>query len=115
MITVVIGRSEDGRIRSLEISGHSGYAESGKDIICAAISMLGQTTIASLKELTGLEVEYEIYEENAFLGCKVYMPANSDNKDHIRASAILDSFLIGCKNTAESYGNKYIKIKNTII
>ncbi len=115
MITVVIGGSEDGRIRGFEISGHSGYAENGKDIICAAISILGQTTIASIIELTDLKVEYEIDEGKASLKCRVYLLEARDNKDHIKASAILDSFVIGCRNTAGSYGKKYIKIRNTII
>lgn len=115
MITVVIGGSEDGRIRGFEISGHSGYAESGEDIICAAISVLGQTAIVSLKELTDLRVEYEIDEGETSLKCRVYLHENRDNNDHIKASAILDSFVIGCRNTADSYGKKYIKIRNTII
>ncbi len=29
---------ENGLIRSLSISGHAGYAEKGKDLVCAAVS-----------------------------------------------------------------------------
>lgn len=35
----------DGREFSIESRGHSGYAESGKDIVCAGISTLLQTLI----------------------------------------------------------------------
>ena len=115
MINIVINRSEDGSERGFSISGHSGYAESGSDIICAAISVLGQTAIASLTERTDLKVEYRIDEETALLTCKVILPRDNMDGEHIKASAILDSFETGCRYTAESYGKKYIKISNTII
>ncbi len=37
MITAVFSRA-DGRYVSFEVSGHSGLAESGSDILCAAVS-----------------------------------------------------------------------------
>lgn len=37
----------------LMISGHAGYAETGKDIVCAGISALFLTLCDSLEELTG--------------------------------------------------------------
>ena len=42
------------------ITGHAGYEEPGKDIVCAAVSVLVQTLAASAKRLTAdrLEVEY---------------------------------------------------------
>ena len=33
---------------ALEIRGHAGYAEKGKDIVCAAVSVLWGTLLASL-------------------------------------------------------------------
>ena len=42
------------------ITGHAGYEEPGKDLVCAAVSVLVQTLAASAKRLTAdrLEVEY---------------------------------------------------------
>lgn len=37
------------RIR-LEVTGHAGYAEAGKDIVCAAISMLTDALAGTLEE-----------------------------------------------------------------
>ena len=115
MIRIVISREDKVAARGFTISGHSGYAESGSDIICSAVSVLGQTAIAALTELTDLKVEYRIETEAAFLKCKVMLPSDSEDKDHIKASAILDTFEIGCRETAESYGKKYIGIINTRI
>lgn len=37
MINAVINRDSTGPVRSIEISGHSGYAEAGADIILSLI------------------------------------------------------------------------------
>ena len=39
---------EDNNEISLKIKGHAGYAEMGSDIVCSAISTLGQTLLAYL-------------------------------------------------------------------
>ena len=44
MITAVFSRA-DGRYVSFEVSGHSGLADSGSDILCAAVS--GATELAA--------------------------------------------------------------------
>ena len=41
----------------IEISGHAGYAEAGKDIVCAGVTALTQTLIRSLEGLTSDEIE----------------------------------------------------------
>ncbi len=43
MITIVMNPGK------VEISGHAGYAPAGQDIICAAVSAIGYTLIASLQ------------------------------------------------------------------
>ncbi|WP_337221629.1 ribosomal-processing cysteine protease Prp, partial [Vibrio cholerae] len=40
MIWVKVKTRED-RICALEITGHAGFAESGKDIVCSAVSSIG--------------------------------------------------------------------------
>lgn len=40
----------------LTVDGHAGYAESGNDIICAAVSALTQGLVHSLKALTNDEI-----------------------------------------------------------
>ena len=47
MTTVKIVR-EGGRIRSVRAEGHTGYAEAGSDIVCAALSAVIQTAALGL-------------------------------------------------------------------
>ncbi|MHB1453728.1 MAG: ribosomal-processing cysteine protease Prp [Saccharofermentanales bacterium] len=115
MISIVIGRSIDGEVRNFTISGHSGFAPEGTDILCAAISVLGQTAIASLQSLTSLDIRYRIDDADAFLRCEVALPKDPDDRQYITASAILDAFTIGCEQTAASCGKQYIGISKKVI
>ena len=54
MTRVVVCRDERG-VRSLTVSGHSGYAESGQDIVCAAVSTLVTTCANAMESVAGLE------------------------------------------------------------
>ena len=49
MTHVSIIKTRNGEYRGFNCIGHSGYAERGEDIVCAAISVLVINTINSLK------------------------------------------------------------------
>jgi len=56
---VVVRIVEDGRGRpsSFFASGHAGWAESGEDVVCAAVSTVLQTAWLGLVEVAGIAVE----------------------------------------------------------
>ena len=56
MIEIHIKKEKD-RINYIKISGHSGYAEAGSDIVCASISSICVTTVNAIVR----------YNENALL------------------------------------------------
>ncbi len=56
MIKIHIKKEND-KINYIKISGHSGYAEAGSDIVCASISSICVTTVNALVR----------YNENALL------------------------------------------------
>lgn len=89
---IVITKYED----RVTIKGHAGYAEPGKDIVCAAISTLTQTFIASVEELTAAEIKYAISNGNVDINYKGFTD---------RARVLLDSFFIGCQMIADEYPN----------
>jgi len=66
MTKVKVFMSEQG-ISGFEITGHTGYAERGQDIVCTAISALGQTAVMGLTEVIGVSCSVEI--RDAFLAC----------------------------------------------
>lgn len=48
------------RMDGITVDGHAGYAEHGKDIICATVSVLTQGLIHSLESLTDDNVSSQI-------------------------------------------------------
>ena len=90
MITVT--RHNDG----ISVKGHAGYAERGKDIVCAAVSALVQTLIQSVEDLTTDKIEYSMTPGAVLIkfGCL---------SDHSRV--LIDAFFIGIKQIADNYPN----------
>ena len=52
--------TEDNLICGYEISGHSGSAEAGQDIICAFVSSAAYMAANTLSEIVGAEIEAEV-------------------------------------------------------
>ncbi len=57
MVTVTIREDSRGRLSSFFAAGHAGWADSGEDIVCAAVSTLLQAAWLGLTEVAGVAVE----------------------------------------------------------
>ena len=57
MITVKLFKT-DGKVTGVKSFGHSGLAESGNDILCAAVSTLVQTAYLAISDIYG-KVDYK--------------------------------------------------------
>lgn len=88
MTTATITRS-GGSIIGYEIKGHTGYAEEGSDIVCAAISAIAQTALGGLTDVVGIRPKYEISENPALL--RVAIPDGAPDS----AQVILETMLVG--------------------
>lgn len=86
--------------KGMSIKGHAGYAAAGQDIVCAAVSVLVQTLIASLENLTIDRIEYEM--EAGFVEIK-------HGRLTIAARLLFDSFFIGIQMIANEYPH-YVQI-----
>ena len=71
-------------ITGFSVSGHSGSAEIGKDIICSAVSSASYMTVNTLTEIMLLNPE--IIEKDGFLGIRL-------SKDEAAAVIWQGSFL----------------------
>ena len=60
MISATIYEGENG-YAACRITGHSGQAEAGRDIVCAAVSILGCTCVNALESVCGV---VPLIEEN---------------------------------------------------
>lgn len=78
----------------IEIDGHALYDEPGKDIVCAAVSALIQTLIASIEELTQDNLQYDLMPGLANLRYKNLSTG---------AQTLVDSFFVGVRMIADEY------------
>ena len=74
---------EDDRITGFSVSGHSGYAESGSDIVCAAISAVVTMAEATINEVCGAKAKVRVKEEDARV--TLTLPASCDEEDSVQA------------------------------
>ena len=104
MIKIKIFRDKKNYIKKYTIEGHANYDEHGKDIVCAAVSVLGQTALLSLVQVCGLEersIEFSIDSKLGFLD--VNLPKNIESKVLEKTQIVLDTLIVGINSIVESY------------
>ena len=101
-------------ITGLTVSGHSGYAELGKDIVCSAISSLAQSVCVGLENVLNLKPSIKI--EDGYLECK--LPQNISEDQNQKAQVLLLTFEESVKQIllGDKKFKKYInlEVKNEI-
>lgn len=104
MIRVIMKKS-GGKLRGIRISGHANAAAHGEDIVCAAVSVLGQTMLLGVADQLGREIPYEMGEGKLSFD----LPEDLKGEESIRAEALMQTLCLGIENLQQSY-RKYIKI-----
>ncbi len=74
---------EDERITGFSVSGHSGYAEAGSDIVCAAISTAVTMAEATINEVCGAKAKVRVKEQDARV--TLTLPASCDEEETVQA------------------------------
>ena len=74
---------EDGRITGFSISGHSGYAEAGADIVCAAISAVVSMAEATINDVCGGKAKVRVKDDDARI--TLTLPASCEEEDTIQS------------------------------
>ena len=70
-MTTVTFHTEEGRIVGFESTGHSGYAEEGEDIVCAAITSTIRLVATTVNDVLGLAASVKIREEDTFISIRL--------------------------------------------
>ena len=114
MINVKIFRHKDS-ILGFKIKGHANYRNFGEDIVCAAISVLAQTSLMALVEVCGIDedkLNYRIDDETGFL--EVNLPRNLNIKTLENSQIVLRTFELGVKSIIESYPNNVALVNGEV-
>lgn len=95
---IVVEVTEQG----ISVTGHAGYAEPGKDIVCAAVSVLTQNLIKCLNTFT------DDLDDCSIAPGAVNIRYKSLSE---RGKLLVDSFFIGICQIQESYGCQYVQVR----
>ena len=91
--------TENDRITGFSISGHSGYAEAGQDIICAAISAVVTMAEATINDVCGAKAKVRVKEEDARV--TLTLPASCDEEEAVQA--VLAGMLLTLAGMRDDY------------
>ena len=94
------------RIVELIISGHSGYANAGSDIVCAAVSAIIQSAVLGIMNITG--VTEGLIRKDGYM--KYTVPKDFGQDINEKVDVILETMFLGLDNLREEY-SQYISIR----
>ena len=96
---------EGARITGFSVSGHSGYEEAGKDIVCAAISAVVGMVEATINDVCGAKAKIRVKEEDARI--TLTLPATCEEEDTIQS--VLAGMMLYLINLRDEYSD-YIEV-----
>lgn len=88
------------RLDGITVDGHAGYAEAGKDIVCAGVTALVENLIDSIEGLTVDTIQYEISPGRADIH---YKDLSEEGK------LLVDSFFLGICSIEQDFP-EHVKI-----
>ena len=95
----------DDRITGFTVSGHSGYAEAGSDIVCAAISAVVTMAEATINDVCGAKAKVRVKEDDSRI--TLTLPASCDEEETVQA--VLSGLMLTLISLREDYPD-YIEV-----
>ena len=96
---------QEGRITGFSVSGHSGYAEAGSDIVCASVSAAVTFADATIRDVLGESAKTRVDEANASV--VLTLPAKCDNEEAVQA--VLTGMMLTLSALRDDYPD-YIEV-----
>lgn len=102
MTNIVFHRNDKGKINKINMQGHSGYANSGNDIVCSSISTLVYNLLFGLIEI--LEYEQGVDFDYDMKGGYFYLDI-INNKLVNKAYLLTETMFLTIKTISENYSD----------
>lgn len=96
---------KDGELTGFRISGHSGYADEGGDIVCSAVSAMAYMTANTITEVLCLSPEIKTDDGLMSLFLK--------NGDEKKCGVILKGFYLQMSELQKEYP-KFLRVKRGV-
>ena len=93
--------TDGSRIVSFTVEGHSGLAESGEDILCAAVTSAVRLTECAITDVLGLEAAVKVSERDASISLK--LPRNLEGEADQVCQTLLAALMLYFVQLQEEY------------
>lgn len=96
----------DGVYYGFEEKGHAGYAESGDDIVCSAVSAMTMLIINAIEVAYASDVEYTIDEDTTdikVVARGALAEFESDEKKRFAISGLIEAYYLQLNDMLEEY------------
>jgi len=100
--------AQSGRIKKFCVCGHSGYAEEGKDIVCAAVSACVQLVETAINDQIHANATVKVDRKKPRIA--LTLPDMLREDALIRCGDVLRAFYRVMRAQEKKYG-KYLKVK----
>ena len=100
-MTRVTFRMAEGRITGFDAVGHSGYAEAGADIVCAAVTSAVRLVEATVNDVLGLAASVKIRERDAAILFR--LPGGLDDATETACQSLLAWLMVYLTELHDEY------------
>ena len=100
-MTTVTFYSQGSRVTGFEVRGHSGYAQEGEDIVCAAITSAVRLVECAVNDVLGLEASVKVKEKDASISLK--LPNGLGQTNESTCQTLLVALMVHLVQLAEEY------------
>ena len=100
-MTTVTFLTEDARIIGFDVQGHSGWGESGEDIVCAAITSAVRLVEATVNDVMGLCAAVKVREADASISLR--LPGGLSQSNESTCQTLLTALMLYLTELHEEY------------
>ena len=100
-MTTVAFHLEGSRIVGFEVKGHSGYADEGSDIVCAAVTSAVRLCECAINDVLGLEASIKVRQKDASISLK--LPGGLGQTNDSTCQTLLTALMVYLTELHEEY------------
>ena len=100
-MTTVTFLTEDARIIGFDVQGHSGWGESGEDIVCAAITSAVRLVEATVNDVMGLCAAVKVREADASISLR--LPGGLSQSNESTCQTLLTALMLYLAQLHDEY------------
>ena len=98
--------SEGSRLTGFTVHGHSGLADPGEDVLCAALTSAVRLAECAANDVLGLEAAVKVKEKDASISLK--LPGGLGQTNESTCQTLLTALMVYCVQLHEEYPENII-------